>query len=285
MRKLTSLIVFLCLGALFSSCSGAGNSRIGEVFFENDEIRFTKIEKNVWVGETSDNTTVYIVEGEDKAAVIDTGTSTRDLDQIIQSITQKPLLVLLTHLHGDHAGNVRYFDEIYFHPADTAILRNTRGFNGKVNYVKEGDVFDLGGTKLEVLHTPAHTPGSICLLDRGAGIIYSGDAVGSNDVWLQLAPAAPISTYINTCDKILAEVDKGLDKIYCGHYVYIKGGVLRREYVETMKELALGLEDGSGLAAAKPYDNASYRNAARKPLVASKNGVNIVFFPEYLHAE
>ncbi|MDR0955232.1 MAG: MBL fold metallo-hydrolase [Rikenellaceae bacterium] len=275
-----SLFILFSASLFLTSCSGSNNAQIGEVVFENDQLRITQLEENAWVGETSDNTTIYIVEGDDRAALIDTGTSIDGLDEIVTGITDKPLDVILTHLHSDHAGNIRYFDEIYFHPADTVL--GLRGYTGKVNYVAEGDVFDLGGTQLEVLHAPAHTPGEICLLDRAAGICYSGDAVGSNDVWLQLQPSAPIATYIATCDKILAEMDKGIDKIYCGHYVYIDGGVLHRDYVETMRELALSLEDGSGIPQAVPYDNAAYRNTAWKPLVLSKNGVNIVFYPEYL---
>lgn len=60
------------------------------------------------------------------------------------------------------------------HPADTVLL--SRSYKGKVNFVKDGDIFDLGGTQIEVSHMPTHTPGSIVLLDRKAGICYSGDA-------------------------------------------------------------------------------------------------------------
>ncbi len=275
--------MFLCLGLHLSGCAQVPKTRIGDVVFENNELRITKLQENMWVGETADNTTLYIVEGTDRAALIDTGTRIARLDSIVSAITAKPLTVLMTHMHGDHAGNAGQFDEIWHHPADTALTARMRPYAGKVHFIAEGDIFDLGGTQLEVLHTPAHTPGSVCFLDRAAGIIYSGDAVGSNDVWLQLQPSAPIATYIVTCEKILAEVDNGLDKIYCGHYVYIDGGVLNREYVQTMKELALTLEDGTGLAVAVPYDNASYRGTQNPPLVASKNGANIVFYPEFLH--
>ncbi len=282
MKKFTLAAAVLALGLLLTGCAEKKVvTQIGDVVFENDEMKITKLQDNMWVGETVRNDAFYIVEGADRAALIDTGSRLSGLDSIVAAITDKPLMVLLTHLHGDHAGNIGLFDEIYFHPADTLLMR--RPYEGKANFLAEGELIDLGGTQLEVLYTPAHTPGSISLLDRGAGVIYSGDAVGSNDVWLQLQPSAPIATYIATCDKILAEMDKGLDKIYCGHYPYISGGVIDREYVETMKELALALEDGSGLASAAPYDNASYRNSENPPLALTKNGLNIVFYPEFLH--
>ncbi len=281
MKKWIPAAAVLSLGLLAASCATAPKAQIGDVIFENNDLKITKLQKNMWVGETSANDSFYIVEGTDRTALIDTGSRIAGLDSIVTSLTDKPLMVVLTHLHGDHAGNIGQFDEIYFHPADTLI--RMRPYAGKVNFLTEGEIIDLGSTQLEVLHTPAHTPGSISLLDRAAGIIYSGDAVGSNDVWLQLQPSAPIATYIATCDKILAEVDKGLDKIYCGHYPYIDGGLLDRAYVQTMKELALSLEDGSGLAAAVTYDNASYRNSENPPLALPKNGLKIVFYPEFLH--
>lgn len=277
-------MLFILTTFLGWGCTQKVKSHIGEVVFSNDDVKITQLEDNMWVVETSDNTTMYIVEGTERAALIDTGTECADLDKIVQGITQKPLYVIVTHYHGDHAGNVKYFDEIYLHPADTVLVaRSRKPYDGKINFMNEGDIFDLGGgTKLEVLYTPAHTPGSVCLLDRKAGICYSGDAFGSNDVWLQSVPSSPIATYVNSCDKMLAEMDKGIDRLYCGHYVYITNGWLDRKYVETMKELAISLEDGSGLENAKPYDNQAYKNATRVPSVVSKDGVNIVFFPEYL---
>jgi glyoxylase-like metal-dependent hydrolase (beta-lactamase superfamily II) len=47
--------------------------------------------------------------------------------------------------------------------------------------VGEGDVIDLGGRELEVLHTPGHTPGSICLWDARNGVLFSGDAIYMDD--------------------------------------------------------------------------------------------------------
>lgn len=50
-----------------------------------------------------------------------------------------------------------------------------------ITFVGEGDVIDLGDRELEVLHTPGHTPGSICLWDARNGVLFSGDAIYLDD--------------------------------------------------------------------------------------------------------
>ena len=235
----------------------------------------TKLENNMWVLEASDHTDMFLVEGTDKALLIDTGTKIKGLDTIVSHITKKPLMVVITHAHGDHAGNINYFPEIWMHPADTVILR--KGYTGKIHFVKDGDIFDLGGTQIEVSHMPAHTPGSIVLLDRKAGNCYSGDAFGSNDVWLQLKPLAPMQTYVNSCKKMEALMDSGITKIYCGHYYYVKKP-FDKSYITTMRELAEGLINGTA-PEAKPYPQ---KVGCANPMFVKKGEASIVFDPEYL---
>ena len=81
--------------------------------FKNNDVTISQLEANMWVVETSDNTTMYIIEGSKKAMLIDSGTKCEKLDSVIRLITQKPLLVMITHIHPDHAGNIKYFDKIY----------------------------------------------------------------------------------------------------------------------------------------------------------------------------
>ncbi len=143
----------------------------------------TKLENNMWVLEASDHTDMFLVEGTDKALLIDTGTKIKGLDTIVSHITKKPLMVVITHAHGDHAGNINYFPEIWMHPADTVILR--KGYTGKIHFVKDGDIFDLGGTQIEVSHMPAHTPGSICTPRQKSRELLFGRCV-----WVQRCVAA-----------------------------------------------------------------------------------------------
>jgi len=163
--KLFLVLVLLVFSGFFVSAQSV---------FKNNDLEISKLEDNVWVIETKDKTTMYLIEGAEKALLIDTGTKCEKLNEVVRKITQKPLEVVITHAHGDHAGNIRFFKEIYIHPADTVLLDKT--YKGKVHFVNDGYVFDLGGKKIEVSHMPAHTPGSIVLLDRKAGSCYSSPA-------------------------------------------------------------------------------------------------------------
>ena len=185
--------------------------------------------------------------------------------------------MVITHAHGDHAGNILYFDEIYLHPADTVLLDKTD--KGKVHFVKDGDIFDLGEKKIEVSHMPAHTPGSIVLLDRQAASCYSGDAFGSGQVWLQLRPYAPMQTYVNSCKKMEKLMDNGITKIYCGHYPYVKKAY-DKSYITDMRTLAESLLNGTAPKATPHTQQASI--AGKNPMMVTKGEANIVFDPEHL---
>ncbi|MDE6108005.1 MAG: MBL fold metallo-hydrolase [Oscillospiraceae bacterium] len=91
--------------------------------------------------------------------------------------------VFLTHGHYDHVGGVnvlrRAFPEVkvYLHPADAGKndqLTPTATL-GNVTLWREGDVVQLGTLQVEVLHTPGHTPGSVCLRCRDA--LFTGDTL------------------------------------------------------------------------------------------------------------
>lgn len=245
--------------------------------FKNKDLSITKLEKDMWVVETTDMTTMYIIEGDKKAMLIDTGTKCDKLDSVIGLITKKPLYVVITHAHGDHAGNIDYFNEIYLHKADMSLLNPA--YKGKVNFVKDGDIFDLGGKTIEVKHMPAHTPGSIVLIDKKAGNCYSGDAFGSNQVWLQLKPYSPMNTYIESCTKMERLMDDGISKIYCGHYPYVKKAY-NKQYITEMRTLAEQLVNGTAPKAEPHPQKVSI--GSQNPMMVTLGGATIVFDPQHI---
>jgi hydroxyacylglutathione hydrolase len=251
--------------------------RIGwaQEVFKNEDLSITRLNEHLWVVETSDMTTMYIVEGQDKAMLIDTGTKCADLDQIVKKITQKPLLVVLTHNHPDHAGNVNYFEEAYMHPLDTVVPIGVP-FKGKYHFMKEGDVFDLGNRQLEVYLMPGHTPGSIILIDKADGVCYSGDAFGSGQVWLQLVPHTPMKEYLRSCQRMENLMkEQRISQIYCGHYPFLKR-TLGIDYILEMKAVAQKLADGD-ISEAKEYPGPKV--GCDNPMIIGEGNAMIVFDP------
>lgn len=271
MRKFRYILAFMAL------CLVVGPAVAQEVF-KNDELTITKLEANMWVVETFDNTCMYIIEGDKKSMLIDTGTRAAKLDEVVKKITAKPLEVVLTHAHPDHAGNIHFFPEIWLHAADTVLLQKT--YKGKVRFMHDGQIFDLGGTKIEVVHGPAHTPGSVMLIDRDNGNCYSGDAVGSGQVWLQLKPSSPMKTYIETCKKLEKLMDNGISKVYCGHYPHVKGA-LDKSYVTAMRLLAEEIDNGT-VQGAEPFPTRIPGLGGDNPMIVRKGQVAIVYDPAFI---
>jgi glyoxylase-like metal-dependent hydrolase (beta-lactamase superfamily II) len=88
-------------------------------------------------------------------------------------------------------------------------------YKGTVRYLEDGQILDLGGRSLEVVFTPAHTPGSTTFIDKTAGYGFSGDSFGSGNLLL----TADFSTLLATCQKMSAIMEKyGIESLYPGHY-------------------------------------------------------------------
>ena len=271
--NLKSNFLFLFL-ILLASLSASAQS-----VFKNDDLEITKLEKDMWVIETTDKTTMYLIEGKEKAMLIDTGTKCENLNDVIRKITQKPLIVVITHMHGDHAGNMDQFEEIYMHAADTVLFKHVKPYSGKIHFVVDGQAIDLGGKIMDISHMPAHTPGSIVVLDRRAGNCYSGDAFGSGQVWLQLKPYSPMKTYISSCKKMEKLMDEGITKIYCGHYPYVKKAY-DKPYITEMRTLAEALVNRTA-PEAKPHPQ-KVSIGCENPMMTTLGGATIVFDPEHI---
>lgn len=191
----------------------------GDVVFENEDIIFHQLDEHTWIGNghMAANESIYLIEGNEKALLIDAATRVKDLDKIITSITNKPVTLVATHAHPDHIGSAQYFSEIHLNKGEEENMSQMMtNYKGKVNYLKDGQVFDLGGRTIEVVFTPAHTPGSTTYIDKEAGYGFSGDSFGSGNLLLF---SGTFSDLIATCQKIGKVMDeKGINFLYPGHY-------------------------------------------------------------------
>jgi hydroxyacylglutathione hydrolase len=251
MKKIALSVLLVTLLCVRSFTQTPDVQIVGKEVFKNEDVVFHQIDEHTWVGSGHlvYNESLYLVEGDNKAVLIDAGTKIKDLDKIVTSITKKPIMLVATHVHGDHTGSaVNYFPEIYINPEDKeAVPRVMPKYKGTVKYLKDGEIIDLGGRKLEVIFTPAHTPGSTTFIDRVAGYGFSGDSFGSGNLLLTMT----FSTLISTCEKTSAIMNKyGIKYLYPGHYS--GKNIEMKKRVDDMITLSKDVLSGKVKGAANP---------------------------------
>ena len=101
-RILLSVIAsIICISSLAQNKSNQAQLDLPEVYRDKNVV-FRKLDDHTWIGSGNrvSSETLYLIEGNDKAVLIDAGTNIPKLDKIVAGITQKPVILLLTHGHG-----------------------------------------------------------------------------------------------------------------------------------------------------------------------------------------
>lgn len=209
---------------------------------------------------------MYVMEGRNRALVIDAGMGYCNFRQIVEDLTDKPYDVVITHAHPDHIGMMRQFDRIYInrreieqappqknHGANTIggmdsirwltrpdfnmdeFVWNNRQHIGnwevwtptedvicrgdidtQICYIKEQDLFDLGGRVVTAYDLPGHSPGHMYFVDSGVRIAFTGDCVNYNNGTKFHAA----STHIRYLQKMRSMYGVEYDRIFTGHNTY-----------------------------------------------------------------
>lgn len=186
----------------------------------------------------------YLVTGSERALLIDTLTGVGNLKAFCMELTDLPITVVNTHGHVDHCGGNFDFGACRIHPADIELMYEHGAVEQRFGFVSgmqataeepvaidrsmlpepcavktlpvyDGDVFDLGGRRIEVIGVPGHTFGTIVLLDRDLRIVFSGDACNVNTLLF-----LPHSTSIEEYRESLLHFRSFLpafDGLYGGH--------------------------------------------------------------------
>lgn len=186
----------------------------------------------------------YLVEGSEKAALLDTGSGVGNLRTYVETLTDKPVMVLLTHGHCDHAGGAATFDEVYLSEADWELVERHASMDMKVDYVrfccqdifgqltdkdfcpvrtsgylplKNGQIFELGGVTLEAIAVPGHTHGMTCILNVQERTILFGDACNTS-LFIWDEEATTIEEYLESLLD-LKKHEERYDTVYMSHVV------------------------------------------------------------------
>ena len=172
----------------------------------------------------------YIVSDEKTkdAFIIDPGFEADKIRKVIDAKFLKPQFIVNTHGHADHIGCNHVFGlPIYIHKDDADFLsdpiKNLSAYHG-VNYISpqasrlldDGDIVSCGGLHIEVLHTPGHTPGSICLKIDSA--LFSGDTLFRGSIGRTDFPSSDPKKIIHSIEKHIMPLDDTV-MIYPGHGV------------------------------------------------------------------
>ncbi len=212
----------------------------------------------------------YLLEGRDYALLIDSIIGLGNLRAFCETLTGKPIRLVNTHAHSDHTGGNFQFDACWMHHRDIRYFQDSL-VNSKQDYydyarrnalpeyremiepdgsfvddrpmrvypLYDGDVFDLGGRRIEVAEAGGHTPGSIVLIDPGTRIAFTGDACNGNTL-LEFDNCLPVAAYMRTLLRLRERRDS-FDRMYGGHEIF--GADLLDEAIETVARVLAGTDD------------------------------------------
>jgi hydroxyacylglutathione hydrolase len=198
--------------------------------------------RRVVVSHLSANCWIVGREASGPGLVIDPG---GNADRIKQAIDESRLdvgLIVLTHGHSDHIAALRDIQDytgadvaIHIEDADFLEGRGSMSSQFGISYrtphppetlLREGDIIEAGGLKLTVMHTPGHTPGSICLLSGGT--VFTGDTLFHRGIGTTLMPGSSRPQLINSIQtRLMPLPDETI--VYPGHGRETTIGIERRE--------------------------------------------------------
>lgn len=188
----------------------------------------------------------YYLIGEKYNLVIDCGIGLHSIKNVLKDIDDKKMRLVLTHMHWDHIGNIKEFDNIYLSQKGNYYLKNgikmpiervrkllVRNLkeedipddfdienyyietSDKGNIVKDGYEFDLGNRIIEVIDTPGHTDHHISLYDHKNKYFFSGDLLYKGPLFLN-ADYIDLDKYFTSLHKIIHNYDQ-VEKILISH--------------------------------------------------------------------
>ena len=209
-----------------------------------------QFKKDTWEIDEFDCASIFLLIGDEKAMLIDTGMGMGDLRGAVEQITDKPLVVVISHGHVDHTANARQFKEIWIHPKDAdkpipqdlqrrrddtrLIAQRQKGIYPYdinvdlrepgpdepmpvINHLYDGQQFDLGGRIVTAYECPGHSSGEMIFLDEKTRCLFVGDALNYN---LGLGGSGvSIETAVKYLERMRDMGDR-YDGIYNGHHDY-----------------------------------------------------------------
>lgn len=180
-----------------------------------------KLYSNIWgIGEFEHNEKVisYLFVGKKRALLFDSGMGIKNIALEVRKITNLPVLVTNSHSHYDHIGGNNLFSEIM--------------------HLKRGEKITVDPFSFKAIHTPGHTPDSVCLYEQSHKLLLTGDTLYPGPIYLHL-PDSDLKRYLQSIRK-LAKI-KTIKDIFPGHNNFS----MRPSSIKTIMSKVTELEDKS----------------------------------------
>lgn len=158
----------------------------------------------------------FLLEGMERAVLIDTGATCADARALAESVTDRPVVLVNTHGDGDHVAGNAAFERFYMHAEDYARCNvAARCPDSELIPLQDGDVIDAGGRPLDIIAIPGHTYGSVAILDRRERVLYTGDSVQDGHVFMFGAHRQP-PAFAASLDRLIA-ASAQYDRVRAAH--------------------------------------------------------------------
>ena len=199
-----------------------------------------KINERTWRIEDS-GVRVFLLAGDEKALLIDTGMNLPDAAEIARELTDLPLELLNTHADRDHISGNSSFDSFYMSPNEEANYWSAGGM-GTIIPVSQGDTIDLGGRVLEIVDLPGHTPGSIAVIEPECRALISGDPIQDGRIFM-FGKYRDLNKYVGSL-KALSAFDGRYDEIWPSHGSFPVSPSIVSELITAAESILAGSAEG-----------------------------------------
>ena len=231
--------------SIYASFTGSGPGFVGPM--EDVMAQIIRIdEKTVRIEDGG--VRFFLLEGTEKALLVDTGMNTPDAKAIAESLTTLPLSLINTHADRDHISGNSLFDTFYISPAEaenyaSGTQQPVSDIRAKILPVQEGDLIDLGDRPLLVIDNPGHTPGSIAILDVKNRVLIGGDSIQDGNIFL-FGKYRNIDQYVGSL-KHIREYGDRFDVVYPSHGTFPVKPELIEDLIDGAQKIIAGAAEST----------------------------------------
>lgn len=213
---------------------------------------------------------LYLAEGDEQAVLIDTCVGVGELRAFVEKMTEKPVTVLLSHGHVDHAMGAPEFAQVYMNEKDIPLYRSQCAAEERKGYVAasigpeaakiadteyvpavpdypfknltDGMVFDLGGLHIEAYAFPGHTKGCMVFLIREERILILGDAC-NNATFLFDDVCSTVAEYQSEVNRTAKHLNGKYDRVFIMHHIMEAPATILTEMLVVCDAILAGKAD------------------------------------------